>query len=97
MEAEIKSLSDDPEFEDAYWNWNLSRNKFLKQKTRPPQVWQKNYFRGVHPHTGEKEETHRTKPNTPEFVDKQTTKYHVPERFKTDLESSLITKKTEVI
>ena len=97
MEAEIRSLSDDPEFEDAYWNWNLSRHKFIKQKTRPPEVWQRNYFRGVHPHTGEKEETHRTKPNSPAFVDKQTKPFEMPDKYKQEFQSAILTKKTEVI
>lgn len=97
VEAEIKSLSDDPEFEDAYWHWNLSRNKFLKQRTRPAHVWQRNYFQGKHPHTGEKEPTHRTKPNTPDFINNVTTPYKTPDRFQPDLASSFITKTIEVI
>lgn len=97
VEAEIRSISDDPEFEEAYWHWNLSRGKFLKQKSRPGHVWQRNYFRGKHPHTGEKEPTHRTKPNTPEFINKVTKPYAVPEKFRGDLNSSFITKKVEVI
>ena len=97
MEAEIVSLSDNPELEEQYWQWNISRTQFLKQKNRPPEVWQRNYFQGKHPHTGEKEPTHRTKPNTPEFVDKTTTPYHTPERFAEVLGSSILTNKVEVL
>lgn len=84
------------DFHDDYWNWHYSRAEFLlKQKTSQvgPEAWQKNYFQGNYPSDGkrkcpvhmnddgEKIISHRTKPDTPEFVDKQISPYREPEGY----------------
>lgn len=96
-EPEIRTLADDKEFHDLYWDWNISRRNHMNYRKVPgtpehdPRVWQKNYFQGTYPigkihdspgkcpfhktESGEEVSTHRTKPNVPEFIDKQTTPY----------------------
>lgn len=82
------------EFHDLYWEWNISRTEFMSEQrqrvTYDPSIWQKNYFQGVHPpdgkrkcpvHTtadGEVESTHRTKPNVPNFVNKDEIGFKTP-------------------
>jgi hypothetical protein len=53
-EAEIRSLHDPEfkEFHDDYWNWNVSRLKYMSEQRaghHSADVWQKHYFRGVYP------------------------------------------------
>lgn len=93
-EPEIRTMSEDQQFYDLYWDWNISRSNYMMERSVPgtdahdPDEWQRHYFQGRHPkgkvypegskcpfHTtdaGEQKSTHRTKPNVPEFVDKQT-------------------------
>lgn len=97
-EAEIRSMneSEAQEFHDLYWEWNLSRGKFMaeqRQGLHSSDVWQKHYFKGHHPPDGKKkcpvhitdegkqQSNHRTKPNVPEFVDKQTAPFKTPDFY----------------
>lgn len=95
---EIRSM-DEPqakEFEDLYWDWNMSRTEFAMEQGMGlygPEVWQKHYFKGVHPpdgkrkcpfHTktdGTEESAHITKPGTPEFVDKRIGPFKTPDSY----------------
>lgn len=97
MEAEIRTLHEPEakELHDEYWKWNLSRHEFLhgqKIGKNGPSSWQKNYFQGTYPpeerrcpvhktEQGESITPHRTKPNTPEFIDNQVDKFKPPADF----------------
>lgn len=96
-EPEFRTLDEDKEFYDLYWDWNISRANYMTLRNVPgteqskPETWQKNYFQGIHPmgtvydkptkcpvhitEDGKKESVHRTKPNVPGFVDKQSHPY----------------------
>jgi hypothetical protein len=96
--AEIRSM-DEPEakeFHDLYWDWNLSRGKFMVEQSHSmygPEVWQKHYFKGVHPpdgsrkcpfHTtadGTTESVHITKPSVPEFENKTIGPFKTPDYY----------------
>lgn len=96
VEPEIHNLSEDPEYEEKYWQWNVSRTAFSLDKTRGD-TWQKDYFQGKYAQldevkgcpfhvqrTLEEEQAnpHRTKPNVPEF--KQVTDnvhYPTPDKY----------------
>lgn len=97
IEAEIRSLHEPEakDFHDSYWEWNLSRHEFLhgqKSGRYGPEDWQRNYFQGNYP-PGEQKcpvhktsdgtpiTSHRTKPNTPIFEDKQIGTFKQPEGF----------------
>jgi hypothetical protein len=59
IEAEIKPISSNPEFEKLYKEWSCSRDDFItKKRENHPSVhgssWQKNYFQGNHPPDGER-------------------------------------------
>ncbi len=95
VEPEIHSMTDDKEFYDRYWDWNISRQEYLTEQNmgmHDASVWQKHYFQGTNPpdrrkcpvHINkdrEEKSDHRTKPNVPEFTDKQTTNYKVPDYY----------------
>lgn len=98
IEPEIRSMNEPEakEFHDLYWEWNLSRGKFMaeqRQGVHTSDVWQRHYFRGTHPpdgvkkcpvhinSAGETESNHKTKPNVPEFVDKQTLQFTTPDFY----------------
>lgn len=54
VELEIRSLHEPEakEFHDDYWNWNISRAKYMNEQRdgmHAADVWQKHYFRGVFP------------------------------------------------
>jgi len=67
IEAEIVPLQNNKELYDDHMAWSDSRTQFLKNP-RKPEDWEKNYFKGVHPHKkNEKMETHITKLNVKEF------------------------------
>lgn len=100
IEPEIHSLSDDPEFEKEYWNWNFERHNFVKKKNEglaKGQSWQRNYIQGNYPPTGEKkcpfhvtpsgvaESMHKSKLIVPEFVNKQTASFQEPQYHKTKM------------
>lgn len=86
LEPEIHSLEDNPELNKTYWEWNMSRYDFLS-KNRLGHIkngeWQKNYFKGtgcpIHKTENGEKPLHITKPNINEFVDKQTSKFKIPE------------------
>jgi hypothetical protein len=49
VNPEIRHLSEDPDLEDKYWKWHISRNSFAIQKkngTAKGDAWQKDYLRG---------------------------------------------------
>jgi hypothetical protein len=48
IQPEIRHLSEDPEFEEKYWQWNVSRVAFSTGKRQGKQSdgWQKDYFQG---------------------------------------------------
>jgi hypothetical protein len=93
LEAEIKTLSDDATFEKLYFDWVNSRSDYIKDKKAGEKVdaWQKHYFQGKYPknpemkcpfhvnNSGEEITTHKTKLNVPDFIDKQTTPFKVPQ------------------
>jgi hypothetical protein len=97
MEAEIRTLHEPEaqELHDDYWNWNLSRSEFLHGQRvgkNGPDIWQRNYFQGTYPpenrgcpihmkEDGTQLTPHRTKPNVPEFVDKQVARFKQPAGF----------------
>lgn len=96
VEPEIRSLEDDPEFAKEYWNWNFERINFAKKKSlglTNNQGWQKNYIQGTYPPDGERkcpfhvtsdgktQSVHKTKINVPEFINKETTPFKVPEEY----------------
>lgn len=92
VDAEIISMEDDAEFRDRYWEWNISRQIFLKETEmgeHDATVWQRHYFQGVNPpdrskcpihmnKDGDEESNHRTKPNVPEFVNNVTSEFTAP-------------------
>lgn len=93
-EPEIKTLEEDVEFSNDYWNWHYERDNFIKRKSHGlgnGQSWQKNYIQGNYPPDGERkcpfhiksdgnhESVHKTKINVPEFVDKQNKPFVFPE------------------
>ena len=95
---EIRSMHEPEakEFHDLYWDWNLSRGKFMVEQSNNmygPEVWQKHYFKGVHPpdgarkcpfHTkedGTTESVHITKPGVPEFEDKTLGQFKTPDYY----------------
>jgi hypothetical protein len=95
VKPEIRHLSEDPEFEEKYWNWNISRVAFSSNPTRGD-VWQKDYFQGkyaqLNEQTGcpfhvkrtpeeEEKNPHRTKPNVPEFVNLAEKPYTTPPKY----------------
>jgi len=97
MEAEIRTLHEPEakQLHDDYWDWNASRYEFLHgQRTgkNGPETWQRNYFQGTYP-SGEKKcpvhtttdgvplVSHRTKPNVPNFIDKQIEIFKQPDGF----------------
>jgi hypothetical protein len=52
---EIRTLSEDEEFYDLYWDWNISRANYATERKIPdssvsnPEIWQKHYFQGKYP------------------------------------------------
>jgi hypothetical protein len=49
VQAEIHNLSENPEFEEKYWEWNIARVAFSESKkngTNKGDSWQKDYFQG---------------------------------------------------
>jgi hypothetical protein len=52
---EIKTLADDEEFYELYWDWNISRQNYMNERSIPttkesnPGHWQKHYFQGKYP------------------------------------------------
>ena len=96
VEPEIRSLNDDVNFEKEYWDWNLHRRNFIVDKNAgkiPGDGWQKSYFQGGHPpdnqrkcpfhitDAGDTKSTHKTKINVPEFVNKETNQFKLPQYY----------------
>jgi len=52
---EIRSMSEDKEFYDLYWDWNISRANYMTERRIPgspvsaPSTWQRHYFQGRYP------------------------------------------------
>lgn len=52
---EIKTLSDDKELYDLYWDWNISRHNYMTERRIPgskvsdASIWQRHYFQGKYP------------------------------------------------
>lgn len=53
MIPEIRSLHEDKEFHDLYWDWNIARGNFIVESRIPgsgkSQSWQKHYIQGKYP------------------------------------------------
>ena len=49
FELEKKQISEDPETESHFNQWNQMRSSFNKNSQRLPQEWMKHYFTGKHP------------------------------------------------
>jgi hypothetical protein len=55
VEPEIRTLEENKQFHDLYWDWNISRHNYMNLRSVPgteesnPEVWQRNYFRGTYP------------------------------------------------
>jgi hypothetical protein len=96
--AEIRSMNDSEakEFQDSYWEWNLSRSKYLMEQKKGihgPETWQKHYFQGTYPTSperkcpvhhstdGTQKSTHITKPGVPEFTDEIRTPFAAPDYY----------------
>jgi hypothetical protein len=102
LEPEIRSLEDNPELSETYWEWNMSRYDFLS-KHRLGHIkngeWQKNYFQGtgcpVHKTEKGEKSLHTTKPTVNNFIDKQTSKFKMPQKNIDTLHN--ISKKENVI
>jgi hypothetical protein len=92
------SEEDNKEFVDLYVDWSTSRSEYLIKgrynKLSKNNSWQRHYFQGTYPPDGTRKcpvihningtskSIHKTKPNTPEFVDKRsTTPYVLPESY----------------
>lgn len=95
---EIRSMdeADAKEFYDLYWDWNLSRGKFMTEQRvgmHGAEVWQRHYFQGVHPPDGSRkcpfhtksdgtvESVHITKPGVPEFTDHRIGPFKTPDYY----------------
>lgn len=72
---EIRDLEDDPDTQAAYTAWSAKRGQFLADMPQPGseaqrQGWQKDYFRGVTPDGRRTVDTHRTKVQLNQPIDK---------------------------
>jgi hypothetical protein len=71
VQPEIRTLSENEQLYDLYWDWNISRQNYSRERKIPgsavssPSTWQKHYFQGkypagkIHP-TGSKCPFHKT-------------------------------------
>jgi hypothetical protein len=71
VEAEIKSIDNDPELKKEYEELCKHRSEFNSKPDRKKEEWQKNYFQGTKL-SGESEEFHFTKIKVPSFTGEQT-------------------------
>jgi len=55
VEPEIRTLEENKQFHDLYWDWNISRANYMNLRAVPGTeenksgVWQKHYFQGLYP------------------------------------------------
>jgi hypothetical protein len=93
---EIRSLEEDPQLSNDYWNWHLERSKFINDKSQqliPGNSWQKSYFQGSYPpdnkrkcpfhmtDSGQLQSTHKTKAGVPEFKNYETVQFKTPQFY----------------
>lgn len=55
IQPEIRTLTENEELHDLYWDWNISRQNYMTDRKIPgssvsdPNIWQKHYFQGKYP------------------------------------------------